>query len=61
LEAKSVMLRVTNMLGQSLPVQWSVDGSELRTELPAARGLYLIELLDRSSGESLGVKRVVVR
>ena len=61
LEAKSVMLRVSNMLGQSLPVQWSVDGSELRTELPAARGLYLIELLDRSSGESLGVKRVVVR
>jgi hypothetical protein len=38
-----------------------VDGSELRTELPAARGVYLIELLDRSSGESLGVKRVVVR
>jgi hypothetical protein len=61
LEAKSVMLRVTNMLGQSLPVQWSVDGSELRTELPSARGVYLIELLDRSSGESLGVKRVVVR
>ncbi len=60
-DVKSVMLRVTNMLGQELPLRWSVDGSSLRTELPSASGLYLVELLDRSSGESLGVKRVVVR
>ena len=60
-DVKSVMLRVTNMLGQELPLRWSVDGFSLRTELPSASGLYLVELLDRANGTSLGVKRVVVR
>lgn len=60
LEPKAVMLRVTNLLGQHIPCQWSVEGSRLRTDLPTASGMYLLELYDRSSGRSLGVQRVVV-
>jgi len=60
LEPKAVMLRVTNLLGQNIPCQWSVEGSRLRTDLPTASGMYLLELYDRSSGRSLGVQRVVV-
>ena len=61
LEPKAVMLRVTNLLGQHIHCQWSVEGSRLRTTIPSSSGLYLIELLDRTSGESLGVQRVMVR
>ncbi|HAB35353.1 MAG TPA: hypothetical protein DCE58_01990 [Cryomorphaceae bacterium] len=60
LEPKAVMLRVTNLLGQDIPCQWSVEGSHLRTDLPTASGMYLLELYDRNSGRSLGVQRVVV-
>ena len=60
LEPKAVMLRVTNLLGQNIPCQWSVEGSRLRTDMPTASGMYLLELYDRSSGRSLGVQRVVV-
>jgi len=48
------------LLGQHIPCQWSVEGSRLRTDLPTASGMYLLELYDRSSGRSLGVQRVVV-
>ena len=60
LEPKVVMLSVTNLLGQHIPCQWSVEGSRLRTDLPTASGMYLLELYDRSSGRSIGVQRVVV-
>ncbi|MDA0364094.1 MAG: PKD domain-containing protein [Bacteroidetes bacterium] len=60
LEPKAVMLRITNLLGQNIPCIWSVEGSRLRTDLPTASGMYLLELYDRSSGRSLGVQRVVV-
>ncbi|HAB31641.1 MAG TPA: hypothetical protein DCE13_03765, partial [Cryomorphaceae bacterium] len=60
MDAKKVMLRASNALGQSLNLDWQIMDQRLTTQLPAQSGVYLMELLDRTSGESLGIKRVVV-